>query len=233
MSRRIAAFIRHADYHQLADTPSALQPFGLTEKGFIQSHQAAAVIAEFIVQNNLQLMPIIHCSSLLRAWQTADVFAKGLADLASAPIEIGSTHLLAERSVGAVANLTTQQIESIIELDPRFDALPDNWKSNSHFKLPFTGAESLMDAGYRVADYLAKTMQQMVDSEHDSITLFIGHGASFRHAACELGILEFEQIAALSMFHAQPLYFEVSDDGSWHHIAGEWKVRTQNTAFTD
>jgi broad specificity phosphatase PhoE len=233
MSRRIAAFIRHADYEQLVNTPSALQPFGLNENGVKQAHQSALDVKAFIEQNKWQITPVFHCSSLLRSWQTADIFAKHFESLTVNKIRIASFDQLVERSVGAAANLTTKQIEAIIDNDPRFDALPAKWKSDSYFKLPLTGAESLMDAGNRVAKHLSDTMSSLATSDHDQVTLFFGHGASFRHAAHILGILEFDQIAALSMYHASPIYLEYNNQGQWQHIAGEWKVRSKHSEYTD
>ncbi len=233
MSRRIAAFIRHADYQQLSDTPSALQPFALNQTGIEQTHQAAAAMLAFVQQNQWQLDPQIDASSLLRAWQTAQIFSEHLQSMFAQAAEIRCFDALNERSVGSAANLTTQQIEMIINEDPRFEPLPENWKSNSHFKLPLTGAESLLEAGQRVAKHLTCQMSAMSTTVDDQVKLFVGHGAAFRHAAYSLGILEFEQIAKLSMYHASPIYLEYLSDGHWRHIAGDWKVRAKHSEFTD
>ena len=40
MPRLVAALLRHAEYRQLPDTPSAHQPFPLTDKGRQQAKQA-------------------------------------------------------------------------------------------------------------------------------------------------------------------------------------------------
>jgi hypothetical protein len=42
MSAHIAALVRHGDYHQLANVPSAQQPFALTDEG----HGVAVTIIE-------------------------------------------------------------------------------------------------------------------------------------------------------------------------------------------
>ena len=60
----------------------------------------------------------------------------------------------------------------------------------------------------------------------DTVKLFVGHGAAFRHAAYKLGILQFEQLAQFSMFHARPVLIEYLDDDSWRHIGGDWKIRS-------
>ena len=82
-----------------------------------------------------------------------------------------------------------------------------------------------MQAGERVAEHLRGRMALIRDVAHDSIKLFVGHGAAFRHAACVLGAMPYEDIARLSMYHARPVYLEVSDSGDWQHIGGEWKIR--------
>jgi len=233
MTRRIAAFIRHADYQQLPDTPSALQPFALTETGVAQSQQAAIDLGDFLQQQQWQLDGDIHSSTALRAWQTAQIFRDRLKPLFTKTIQLNSFDALTERSVGSAANLTNKQIEQVMEDDPRFESLPVGWKSDSHFKLPLQGAESLLEAGQRVAQHLNTTMAAMPTTQDVQVKLFVGHGASFRHAAHVLGVLTLEQIAALSMYHAQPIYLECHDDGTWTHIAGDWKVRATKSEYTD
>ena len=133
---------------------------------------------------------------------------------------------LAERGLGSAANLTTGQIEDIISEDPRYTSLPPDWKSRSHFCLPLQGAESLMQAGERVAKHIEARMQELsYASSVNTMKLFVGHGAAFRHAAHYLGVMEFDQIARLSMYHAQPILLEYLADEGWKHIDGEWKVR--------
>jgi 2,3-bisphosphoglycerate-dependent phosphoglycerate mutase len=162
---------------------------------------------------------------MLRAWQTAELFQQQLTKHSDQNYSIACFDALAERCVGAVANLSVEQIEHIIASDPRYQTLPANWKSDSYFQLPFQGAESLMQAGERLAKHLIGAMQSLTPTETDQVKFFVGHGASFRHAAFQLGILQFEQIAQFSMFYAQPLLFEYHQDGSWSHIAGDWKLR--------
>ncbi len=231
MPRLIAALIRHAEYQQLPDTPSALQPFPLTEKGIEQARAAAEGIQLEAEKQGWEIHPILASSRLLRAWQTADTLAD---NLTIPPYQITEYEQLAERQVGSVANLSVKQIENLVQQDPRYQALPANWKSNSHFCLPFQGAESLLEAGQRVADFLQQKMQQLAtESTTDQLQLFIGHGAAFRHAAYHLGLLKFEQIAQLSMHHCRPVYIELNADNSWTHIAGEWKVRASHSQYTD
>lgn len=241
MPRIIAALIRHGDYFQLKDTPSAWQPFALNEYGKKHASNAAADIHHALIEQSWQLYPDCDSSQLLRAWQTADIICEKLTQLNSNKnkLEINCFDQLAERGVGSVANLSISAIEEIIQNDPRYDELPDHWKSNSYYKLPFQGAESLMDSGERVANHLKTSMLnlrneiRLSDIKCDSLKLFVGHGAAFRHAAFHLNILEFDQIAKLSMYHGQPIYLELLDNNQWVHILGEWKIRDKNTLFTD
>jgi hypothetical protein len=48
-----------------------------------------------------------------------------------------------------------------------------------------------------------------------------------------MGVLSFEQIAQLSMYHAQPVYLEYLAQGGWRHVGGEWKVRARHSEYTD
>lgn len=226
MPKTIALLMRHGDYHQLPSTPSALQPFPLTEEGVKQAECAVKKITKYLEEFGCELDPTIHSSQLLRAWQTAALLKEGLETHLTTKLAIESFNELAERSVGALANLSKQQIEEVVQQDPRLSPLPSDWKTDSFYRLPFTGAESLIEAGERVARHLAFTMEKtMQNASGNRIKIFVGHGASIRHAAYHLGILSFEQIAQLSMFHADPLLLEYLPSGDWHHLAGEWKVR--------
>ena len=226
MPRLIAALIRHGDYAQLADAPSAHQPFALTVTGRQQAAAAAAsVVAEAHAQR-WSVCPVVDCSHLLRAWQTARLLADAIAaDLADG-IELVESDALAERAVGIAGNLTLQQIEDVIASDPRYPDPPRDWKANADYCLPFPGAESLMQAGQRVADHVRARMQALAAAvECDTVKLFVGHGAAFRHAAYHLGVLDRGEISALSMYHAVPVYLETGAAGDWRHIAGRWKAR--------
>ncbi|QDT04010.1 2,3-bisphosphoglycerate-dependent phosphoglycerate mutase [Rubripirellula lacrimiformis] len=227
MVDRICILIRHGDYHQLADAPSAHQPFRLTDLGRRQAMDAAERVRQMADQHGWSLAAEIHSSSLLRAWETAQIAMQGLPDCQ----RIVETDRLAERCVGNVANLNKSEIAIAVDQDPRLDPLPPNWKSDSHFRLPFLGAESLMESGRRVADYLSETMARVVTP--GEAILFFGHGASLRHAAHLLGVLSFERISKLSMHHAVPIAFSVSSDGLWQQVAGDWKHRSTQSQRMD
>jgi len=230
MSRLIAALVRHGDYHQLPGAPSAHQPFALNAAGETQARDAGAILKEILERETWTLYPVIDSSQMLRAWQTADHIAKQLGKP-----EIHCFDALAERGVGAAANLTVAQIEQVLAADPRFPSPPPGWKADSHYRLPLQGAESLLQAGERVAAHLRDSMAQLRDTglREDTLKIYVGHGAAFRHAAHHLGVLAFEDIARLSMYHGVPVLLESQPDGAWRQIGGQWKQRKPKDDFVD
>ena len=234
MARLIAALIRHGDYEQLPNTPSAHQPFVLTATGESQSRLAGSQLCETIEQNNWALDTSIDSSKLLRAWQTAQLIMETLVPCVDTAQSVECFDVLAERCVGSVANLTVAQIEDIVTKDPRFPELPSDWKTNRHYKLPFQGAESLLEAGQRVAGHLTQRMANLRQvAKVDTLKLFVGHGAAFRHAAYHLGVLSLEQIPKLSMYHASAVFLEYLPNDQWSHVAGEWKLRPPKDGYLD
>ncbi len=235
MARLFAAFIRHAEYRQIADIPSAHQPFSLTENGIVQAAKMVDSLLQFSTNKNLQILKIVDSSHLLRAWQTAKIINKQLILKGDVDRAIECFEALAERGVGTcVANLTINQIEELMRQDPRCTAPPQNWKSNSRYCLPFPGAESLLGAGKRVAGHVTQRMEELRPGcTTDTLKLFVGHGAAFRHAAYYLGILSYNEIAKLSMFHAQPIYLEYMGKDRWRHSSGEWKIRAHQDLSID
>lgn len=216
------ALIRHGAYEQLTNVPSALQPYPLTPAGEAEVRQQARQFAQWLASSDAQLDPVIDSSTLLRAWQTADIYRQELHEFFAEPAQIKSYPSLCERSVGAVANLDIAEIERIIALDPRYSAPPENWKSMSTYKLPFDGAESLLEAGERVAKHISAWHQQA----GDHIKLMVGHGASIRHGAYHLNIISLSDIKKLSMFYGHPVVFAFADDLSASGpIYGQWKQR--------
>jgi broad specificity phosphatase PhoE len=234
MARLIAALIRHGDYVQLPNTPSAHQPFPLNAAGEQQAREAAALLRDVCARNGWQLESCIDSSRMLRAWQTARIIAFELADLVPSGLTVTSFDALAERCVGSAANLSVAQIEDIMHRDPRFPDLPPGWKSDSHYCLPLQGAESLAEAGERVAAHLRQRTAGLSQTpDTPCLKLFVGHGAAMRHAAWHLGVLGFEQVAQLSMYHGRPVFIECQPDGSWQHVGGDWKVRLQDVVELD
>nr|WP_241263144.1 histidine phosphatase family protein [Parahaliea mediterranea] len=222
----LAALVRHGEYHQRSDTPSAHQPYPLTDDGRRRAAEAARRFVGWLAGRGWRVAPVIHASNLLRAWQTAEIFAGALA-AAGLETRIDAYDELAERSVGAAANLSLAQIADVIAADPRCLPLPPGWKSDSDFRLPLTGAESLRQAGARVALHLRATMDALRASapSEDTLQLFVGHGAAFRHAAADLGALPREEVGRVSMHHARPVILECRGAAGWRRVSGEWKAR--------
>lgn len=226
MGRLFAALVRHGDYHQLPDTPSAHQPFPLTPRGEEQAGAAAQILRGMLRKHAWQPVPEVDSSMLLRAWETAHIIAGQLADTVATDLHVTSFEALAERGLGSAANLSMTQICDVIHQDPRFPDLPANWKADSHFRLPLQGAESLLEAGERVAKHLRQRMAALGPAgNRDRLKIFVGHGAALRHAAYHLGVLNMTQIAKLSMYHGQPVVLEFLQGGQWRHVEGDWKVR--------
>ena len=233
MARLIAALIRHGDYQQLPETPSAHQPYPLNSEGETQAQAGAQGLHDMIVRNDWILVSSIDSSRMLRAWQTAMIFADRLSRLTSATLHVESYDELAERGVGCLANLTTAQIETVLHQDPRVSDLPADWKADSHYRLPLQGAESLLEAGERVAGHLSQSMAALPPDDHDRVKIFTGHGAAFRHAAYHMGVLGIEQLRQLSMHHCRPVLIEYLTGGQWCHVEGDWKLRSGYSEFTD
>ena len=55
-----------------------------------------------------------------------------------------------------------------------------------------------MMAGQRVAEHISMSMQDCINAECDTLKVFVGHGAAFRHAAHILDVLNFDDIAKFS-----------------------------------
>lgn len=227
------ALVRHGAYHQREDAPSARQPFALTDAGLAQARTCGAELAKMATEHDLAIAPVIHCSKQLRAWQTAAEIAETLRAAGHDIDQPRETSALAERGLGSAANLTVAEIEAVLDADPRYPAPPAGWKSDSDYCLPLEGAESLMQAGERVAGYLREIAQtgekrgekRGATTGGNQLNIVVGHGASIRHACHHLGLMTRDEIAQLSMFHARPLLLCYSPHDKWRHLAGAWKVR--------
>jgi 2,3-bisphosphoglycerate-dependent phosphoglycerate mutase len=233
--RIVAAMVRHGDYHQPEQVPSALLPHPLTERGIQQARALGSVLHDQARGLGLMLDPILDCSNLLRAAQTAALAANVLGQLEK-DLEFRTAEFadLAERSVGAAANLTVDAIAEALRVDPRHPRLPSNWKSHPRFRLPVPGAESLMMAGARVAAHIERRAHELRSAGgHDVLKVFVGHGGSLRHAAVCMGALALEDVPRLSMHHGDFVLLEHMPDvhdgpGRWQKVGGQWKVRDPN-----
>lgn len=219
------ALIRHGAYEQLVDTPSALQPYPLTQDGEQEVRRQARLFGEWLAASGRHLDPKVDASSLLRAWQTAEIYIEELQGYFVSSPDVTCYPALCERSVGAVANLPISEIERIMALDPRIEMPPQGWKSDSHYCLPFDGAESLLQAGERVAGHISAWSDQRKQEPNNLIKLFIGHGASIRHAAFHMNVINFCDIKKLSMYYGHPVVFELADNGDSALLFGNWKQR--------
>lgn len=215
------AFVRHGDYHQRADTPSACQAGALTSLGEDQAKAAAQEIVQFAEDQQLNLANTVFTSQLLRAWQTGDLLSQQLTQQTQLNFDCQAVADLHERCVGAYANLTRAEIEQAVKSDPRNAPMPENWKSDSHYCLPALGAESLLDAGYRVLQQL----QALLAYPSTYLTTVVGHGAAFRHAAYWMGVLDFDDIQRYSMYHGRPIFLKYHPDMGWQKMGGDWKIR--------
>ena len=244
VGRRVLALIRHGEYAQPEGVPSAHLPYGLTLKGQGQARDAAARVLEFARLQGLQLEPEIDCSSLRRAWETARLLGGALQDGNGLAFECREFDQLAERSLGALANLSVAAIEAILRDDPRHAAPPPGWKRDTDYRLPHQGCESLAQAGKRVARHLRSRAAELGANGSSRLKLVVGHGGAFRHAAAELGVLSRTDVARLSMDYCIPIYLEAlplealpleapslealdgaATDASerFVHIAGDWR----------
>ena len=221
------ALIRHGDYEQRPNTPSAHQPWPLNADGRQQALECAEQLNQISEQLKLPLSANWFSSPLARAQETARIIRESLMNDAS--IELCDD--LMERGLGVANNLTIDEIETCLKSLNLLEQTPPDWKSNSHFQLPLPGTESLMDAGIRVSQRLLSIAQDI--KNQGAIVPVIGHGAAFRHAAYHLGVLQFEDLKKYSMHFARPVVISQNQKGEWTHSTGEWKVRQQLTEFTD
>jgi broad specificity phosphatase PhoE len=225
---RMLAWIRHGEYAQPPGVPSAHLPHGLTLRGQEQARAAAHAVSQYAAQHALEIHATLDCSRLRRAWETAHLLARELERLGNPALTVQEFDDLGERSLGAAANLTIEQIEAVLGADPRFEVPPRGWKRDPNYVLPLPGAESLEHAGRRVARHVTARMRTLTGSS--SLKLFVGHGGAFRHAARELGLLSAADVQRLSMQHATPLYFEHQTDvlagDRLIHRAGQWCERS-------
>lgn len=217
--RAFVAFLRHGAYAQRPGVPSARQPWPLTEAGRAQARAGADLLSAMIAAHGLSPAPVIYSSHQLRAWQTAQGLLARLQELGLGVETVTETPDLAERGLGSAANLTLDEIEAALAGDPRHAPPPPGWKSDSTYRLPLEGAESLTEAGARVARHLRQTARP------GQLVIHVGHGASFRHACAHLGLLDPAEIPRLSMYHARPSLICHHPRDSWSHIAGAWKIR--------
>lgn len=215
------AFIRHGAYHQPKNVPSALLPHPLTEEGLQQARDGAKELIKLVKKAHLEIHHTLFTSTSLRAFQTATAIKLELEKVFYNEFHLKQSNKLCERSVGPMANLTVKEIEDILDKDPRYEVPDSGWKSTPHYRLPYPGAESLYEAGDRVARFVR---EQVKDSNTKKLIIFVGHGASFRFAAHHLGHWDIETARAHSMFYGRPVLLKLDKEKLIHNM-GEWKKR--------
>lgn len=219
------ALIRHGAYAQPAGVPSAHLPYPLTAAGEAHAVQAAEHVISFLQSAETPSLAALFCSPLLRAHQTCVLMAKELTRRGHATGAAVEEAALAERSLGAGANLTVEQIETALRDDPRVPNPPPGWKRQPDYRLPWLGAESLRDAGARVAAFV----ESRLDGANDGLVVCVGHGGSIRHAAVHWGVLDDDGAARRSMHYGGAVLFERRQDRI-EQIGGAWKMREQAEA---
>ena len=221
--RRVAAFIRHGDFNRPPNTASAHSPRALSPLGRSQAEAAVAPIAALCEEHRLTIDKRIEASQLLRAWETANVLATGLASETGVRHHVIQRDELIERGLGSAANLTFDAIAELLSKDKRLGPLPKGWRRMPEFRLPLPGAESLMQAGSRVAARVAASIDAIPDDDPADIArLFVAHSGCLRHAAVALGAIDVRHVAELSMGFLGCVLLEKKPNGEWVHLAGEF-----------
>ncbi|MCB9570281.1 MAG: histidine phosphatase family protein [Myxococcales bacterium] len=234
MPRLVAALIRHGAYHQPPGVPSALLPHPLTAEGSASALALGEALAARERAGEWTIDPVIDTSSLRRAWETGERIAEALTRALGRDFVVSQHDALCERSLGAMANLTVSAIEALIADDPRHQPLPPGWKALPNVRLPVVGAESLLEAGARVATHIEGRLAPLArDLQRDTLRLFISHGAALRLAAVNLGTLRLDEVPGLSMYHCSAVFLDRDPGGTYRHTDGAWKVRRRGEEARD
>ena len=114
MAQLIAALMRHGVYHQPDGVPSAHLPHPLTPQGETDARSGARALLAETTSRGWRLDAVIDSSSLLRAWQTAEIAAREIGAATGSEPAVEPFDALAERSVGSAANLTEREIEEVV-----------------------------------------------------------------------------------------------------------------------
>ena len=239
--RVYVALVRHGHYVQPAEVPSAHLPHPLTEKGRAQADACAITLRELAAELGARIAPVLLSSTLRRAEETAQRILARWGELGAQRPELVTSSALAERSLGAAANLTQASIATVVReawserqgMNPREHLgqgyeLPPSWKGLASHRLPapFVGAESLLEAGARCATEIESWAARLaVGAESSSLLVVVSHGGALRHAAAALGVLGVGELPRLSMWHARPVVVERRLTPPWLHVRGEWKNR--------
>lgn len=222
--RRVAGLVRHGHFDRPEETASAHRLLPLTDRGREQAAASADAILALCLEQDLELDTTIEVSQLLRAWETGTILASALGERTGTTFVLDERNEIIERGIGSCANLRFDEIESVLALDTRLDALPKGWRRMPEFRLPVQGAESLIQAGERTGARIDASIESISDDDpRDVLRLFVAHSGCLRHAAVHLGALELSAVSSLSMDFCQAILIEKSQHGDWKQLAGQWK----------
>ncbi len=232
--RRVAAFVRHGHFDRPDRRASAHSLYSLSSEGRLQAERAAEPILEMCQDLELEIDSRIETSQLLRAWETANLLGAALTDRLAKEsgqrFHVIQRDELIERGLGSAANLTFEEIHELLAADPRLGPLPDGWRRMPEYRLPVQGAESLMQAGARVASRVATSIDSISDEDpRDVVRIFVAHSGCLRHAAVALGALDVRTVPLLSMDFAQTVMIEKLPNGDWIHISGQFRKHLSGT----
>jgi 2,3-bisphosphoglycerate-dependent phosphoglycerate mutase len=222
-----AALVNHGHYDRPKGLPSAAQPYPLSVGGEHQAVELAVELIELAASHGCTIDPVIDCSSVLCTFQTAEIVAHELSVRTRAAFQVAQYDAMAERCLGPLANLTVEEIEHLFALDPRHPGQPENWQTCMYYRLPYPGAESLLEAGCRVARHLDQRLIEL--ARHlapPALKVFVGHDGAFRHAAVVLGALELRTVASIAMHPCRPVLLRYDARAGYMHVAGDWARST-------
>ncbi|WP_111979216.1 histidine phosphatase family protein [Algibacillus agarilyticus] len=226
MAAIYALFICHTESDLLPNAPEGQQPFSLTHNGVRSAKQLVKKVDSLSEQLNCRIAHYIDSSQTLAAWQTADAIAEILSLNHGHEYKTDAFDALSNASLGALANLSFDDIEDVVRHDPRFPALPDDWRINGCYRLPVQGAESPMDAGKRLIKHVHQRLTALAETaEQATIKIFVSHDKVLRHAMCELGLLKQPDIHNVKFLPGNLLVtpFEAGCcgaiiEGGWHKV---------------
>jgi 2,3-bisphosphoglycerate-dependent phosphoglycerate mutase len=224
MSRFIAVFMRHGALKQPAGIVGGNLPFPLTAAGENQAADAGQRLAALADEMNFKVDDDLECSPNEGVWQTAAIIGEELEDLTHRSYRALERAEMSGRSLGSAANLKAAQIKSLIEEDLRFTNAPKDWLSNSDYRPPFAGVETLGAAGERLGGFIRqRTGEMWPHLTGDTLKVFLGHGSALLHAAAYLGVLPAKRAARLALPHAGWALIEFNAAGQCSLLSADWR----------
>lgn len=192
----------------------------LNPLGEQQAKTCAEDLIRYCRQHELLINEEIHTAPSLKAYQTAHILAHEISQ-GQEHLEVLECEQLSERKLGEATNLSLDEIEQILKLDPRTQSPSRGWEHNSWYKLPFSGAESLMEAGLRVAAHLQKCTEELHFGPK-RCQVVIADSNAICHAASCLGLIQSKDIPQRKLAPCAPLFLHRRHRGHWELISGQW-----------